>query len=59
MFSFPVFSAEDKLISYLSDVNPDENYFNSIINLSNSTNKSNPILVSEYNEICRYKKNLM
>ena len=49
-------TAEEELIFHLSDVDPDEKYFNLIISWSNSTNRLHLILVSEYNEIYINKK---
>ena len=44
--------SEENLISELYEVDPDNNYFNSAKKISHSTNQSNLILVSEYNELC-------
>ena len=47
---FTMLGSEEVLLSELYDVDLDNNYFNSDINFSYSTNELNPNLVSEYNE---------
>ena len=56
MVSHPMLSSEEELISLSTVVDLDEKYFNLIMNLTNLTNKSYLISISEYNEICTNKK---
>ena len=47
--------SQEDLISELRDMDTDNNYFNNDIHFKFSTNQSNLISDSEYNEVCTKK----